>query len=257
MRARGGRSGGAVRAPRTKSPTVSAPSGDRTKALGKRKQADKVTFVTFQPGKPRGKPFRRGEDSRRTGGDVDAEADAPSPTAVEAAASVLASGFMACDTPRKLTGAEKVRRVEGRELAALQTRARQLQREGLSGTKLRRALAEGSGLSVSGVAGALKRAAVEAKLSPKSFARRRFDQRGGRPRVLTDEDYEVAAVAARTRPSAAVRTALAAVRARGSKVGRSTLRRYMKQGGFKKRPAVDYDPLTPQVRSHACFPGPR
>ena len=109
---------------------------------------------------------------------------------------------------------------------------------------------------MSGVRGALKRASEVAGLSQESLARKRFEQRGGRPRVLTDEDYELAAAAARTRPRAATKTAAAKLHKLGRGVAPSTLRRYLHQRGFKQRPAVDYDPMTTQARNRGGLPAP-
>ena len=115
-----------MRPPGIRSPTVLVALPRALKTQSARKVVRKVTVVAFTPGKARGRPFKRGADPRRVGGSAHGGPDTPSPTAEEDATSVLQSAFTPRVTPRVLTGAERVRRVEGRELASLQSREQQL-----------------------------------------------------------------------------------------------------------------------------------
>lgn len=226
------------------------------RALLQNKKDAPSTEVTLRRPLPRGRSFARGEDPRRQGY-KDGQTPSQTPPATELVAAEVLSGAFGTERPRReLTAAETGLRVEGRELVALQKRRDQLEAEGYTGRDLYEELGRTSLLSPSGARGALERGAAEAYLTAEELKAKRLSQRGGRPRSLPDELYYAACAEARKWKRGAYKVMLAFCRNAGWKGHRTTLRKLMRERGWKRRPGVDYDPLTPQVRSRRPFDTP-
>jgi hypothetical protein len=138
--------------------------------------------------------------------------------------------------------------VEGRELKLLLRSKYQLDQDGVPEREQLKQLAASHALSVTGVRTALKRARGGEEEVHDAAARPR-----GRPRLLADADVQAAAEAARKVPQKAnwFRAALGALKERGVAIQKGqhrTLRRRLKEVGFRARPQDVYPELTPQVR---------
>jgi len=212
-----------------------------------------TVLVQFKPRGASGRPFGPGWNGRARAEATPPTPDQATPDAPEASAASALSTLRHSGGQGVLTYAEQHARVEGRELKQLLRSKHQLAEAGVPEAKQLVALASDFGLTVKGVRGALKRARGDEDEAAEQPGRLR-----GRPRLLSDEDVEAAAAEARKVPQKQnwFRAALGALKKRGVVLARGqqrTLRRRLKEIGFRPRPQDVYPELTPQVRPCSPF----
>ena len=206
-----------------------------------------MVVTTKRRGAP-GCPFGPGWNGRRRAEVTPPTAEHATPDAAEVAAAAALGVLRCTGASDDLSYAQRHAKVEGRELKLLLRSKYQLDQDGVPEREQLKQLAASHALSVKGVRTALKRARGGEEEVHDLGARP-----SGRPRLLADADVQAAAEAARKVPQKAnwFRAALGALKERGVAIQKGqhrTLRRRLKEVGFRARPQDVYPELTPQVR---------
>ena len=118
-------------------PVLQSPAGQRAartplRPLQPAELPARTVVVTFQPGKPRGRPFRAGSDERRCQSSPSASPPAPQAEPEMTAAQALRALGGAPESARTLTNAERYAKVDGRLLLAIQNLEESALAQGLS-----------------------------------------------------------------------------------------------------------------------------